>query len=286
MVSTNQGYGSDVGYNSFLYSSENDARAILMWLVERLPKEATALTAEILGVYQKLGICSVACEPLRHSDQWYSPCCQLLLLCSINAHIPLDACIHQAHNILSVIHTNTFLTLVMDVLVQLTDAKALLAREFAKEVQLRQQSVWTPSYCKSEGIAWRGEKSANWQLEGAAALVRFSATRTVLPEGLDASLPAERKRYYSDHLPLVTNQPPVRRDVVASVLGTAAAEHAAQLEWEREWNTKGAKSGLSEKECVLPCPDAMCISFHFIYRIAASGRRMCYMVVLVLCLQR
>lgn len=57
MVSTNQGYGSDVGYNSFLYSSENDARAILMWLVERLPKEATALTAEILGVYQKLGIC-------------------------------------------------------------------------------------------------------------------------------------------------------------------------------------------------------------------------------------
>lgn len=174
----------------------------------------------------------------------------------------------------------------MDVLVQLTDAKALLAREFAKEVQLRQQSVWTPSYCKSEGIAWRGEKSANWQLEGAAALVRFSATRTVLPEGLDASLPAERKRYYSDHLPLVTNQPPVRRDVVASVLGTAAAEHAAQLEWEREWNTKGAKSGLSEKECVLPCPDAMCISFHFIYRIAASGRRMCYMVVLVLCLQR
>jgi hypothetical protein len=115
-------------------------------------------------------------------------------------------------------------------------------------VESRQQSVWTPSYCKSEGVAWRGDKSAKWQLEGAAALVHFSATRTVLPEGLDGKLSAERKRYYSDHLPLVTSQPPVRRDVVASVLGTAAAEHAAQLEWEREWNTKGAKSGLSEKE--------------------------------------
>jgi hypothetical protein len=41
-----------VGYNSFLYSSENDARSILMWLVERLPKEASALTAEVLGECQ------------------------------------------------------------------------------------------------------------------------------------------------------------------------------------------------------------------------------------------
>jgi hypothetical protein len=58
-----------VGYNSFLYSSENDARSILMWLVERLPKEASALTAEVLG----------ECEFATFADQFVplASCVQL-----------------------------------------------------------------------------------------------------------------------------------------------------------------------------------------------------------------
>ncbi|EGD82579.1 hypothetical protein PTSG_03231 [Salpingoeca rosetta] len=44
------GYGSNIGYNTFLYSNEDDCRQLLMWLIERLPKETTSTTgAETLG---------------------------------------------------------------------------------------------------------------------------------------------------------------------------------------------------------------------------------------------
>lgn len=43
------GYGSDIGYNNFLYGNENDCRNLLMWLVERLPKEASETAVETLG---------------------------------------------------------------------------------------------------------------------------------------------------------------------------------------------------------------------------------------------
>lgn len=78
------GYGTDVGYNTFLYSNENDSRQILMWLIERLPKEASSSVSEAL------------------------------------------------------------------------DAKALFKRAVAKELQLRSESEWTPTWCKQDGIAWRG----------------------------------------------------------------------------------------------------------------------------------
>lgn len=170
------GFGDDVGYNSFLYSSETDARKILMWLVERLPKETSALSAEVLGT------------------------------------------------------------------------KELLQRDVAREVILRRQTVWTPSSCKSGGIAWRGENSKSWQLEGAAALNQFSVVPLVTPQETSGKIPAETKRYYSEHMQLVTDQPPLRRDVAASVLEATASALTAQLEWEHEWNTKGVKSGLSEAE--------------------------------------
>lgn len=34
------GYPTEIGYNTFLYSNEADARSLLMWLVEKLPKES------------------------------------------------------------------------------------------------------------------------------------------------------------------------------------------------------------------------------------------------------
>jgi len=43
------GYMTEIGYNTFLYSNEADARDLLMWLVERLPKESSDATAEVLG---------------------------------------------------------------------------------------------------------------------------------------------------------------------------------------------------------------------------------------------
>ncbi|KAL4230380.1 Coiled-coil domain-containing protein 22 [Mactra antiquata] len=43
------GYRGDVGYQTFLYSSEADIRKIFMFLVDKLPKEVVETTEEILG---------------------------------------------------------------------------------------------------------------------------------------------------------------------------------------------------------------------------------------------
>ena len=43
------GYMTEIGYNTFLYSNEAEARQLLMWLVERLPKDASEATMEVLG---------------------------------------------------------------------------------------------------------------------------------------------------------------------------------------------------------------------------------------------
>jgi hypothetical protein len=45
------GYRGDVGYQTFLYSSEADIRKIFMFLVDKLPKETVETTEETLGKY-------------------------------------------------------------------------------------------------------------------------------------------------------------------------------------------------------------------------------------------
>lgn len=59
--------------------------------------------------------------------------------------------------------------------------------------------------------------------------------------------PPELRHYYSRHMPYVSAQPRVREDVLASLLERNASEHAAQQEWEAEWNRFGLASRLSEE---------------------------------------
>lgn len=41
--------GSDLGYQTFLYSNESDIRKIFMFLVEKLPKDTSQTADEPLG---------------------------------------------------------------------------------------------------------------------------------------------------------------------------------------------------------------------------------------------
>lgn len=43
------GYRGEIGYQTFLYSNETDIRKVLMFLVEKLPKESEEGGEEILG---------------------------------------------------------------------------------------------------------------------------------------------------------------------------------------------------------------------------------------------
>jgi hypothetical protein len=68
----NLGYRGDVGYHTFLYSNEVDIRRVLMFLVDRLPKEHTETGEQSLGravVLQK----QIAAELARRMARVWSP---------------------------------------------------------------------------------------------------------------------------------------------------------------------------------------------------------------------
>ena len=48
------GYRGEVGYQTFLYSSEVDIRRVFMFLLEKLPKEAAGHEGEQLGEIYKI----------------------------------------------------------------------------------------------------------------------------------------------------------------------------------------------------------------------------------------
>jgi len=45
----NLGYSGDIGYQTFLYSSETDVRRIFVFLIEKLPKESEKSILEPTG---------------------------------------------------------------------------------------------------------------------------------------------------------------------------------------------------------------------------------------------
>jgi len=55
------------------------------------------------------------------------------------------------------------------------------------------------------------------------------------------------KHFYARYLPYVVAQPPVRDDLMASMLERNTVEVSAQQEWEAEWNQAGLASRLSEQ---------------------------------------
>jgi len=44
------GYRGEIGYQTFLYSNESEIRKVLMFLVDKLPKETSESVEEVLGL--------------------------------------------------------------------------------------------------------------------------------------------------------------------------------------------------------------------------------------------
>ena len=76
--------------------------------------------------------------------------------------------------------------------------------------------------------------------------------------------PVAVKRYNQMYLPYVCDQPPIKRDVIASLIEKNAEEYVAQQEWELEWNRAGLASRLSEEVCVCVC---VCVYVHVCVRV-------------------
>ena len=66
------------------------------------------------------------------------------------------------------------------------------------------------------------------------------------PPSLPSSAPAT-KRYEQRYLSFVSEQPPVKRDIIAALMQRNAEEFVAHQEWEWEWNRAGLASRLTEE---------------------------------------
>ncbi|XP_070553275.1 coiled-coil domain-containing protein 22 homolog [Ptychodera flava] len=176
---TEIGYTGEIGYQTFLYSSETEIRKLLLFLIEKLPRDSS----------------EGADEPLATS--------------------------------------------------------ALLQRGIASEISRQLKGTWTPSYCKSRGVCWRGVKQKQWNREGVIGMRGYQSCVLSVPHGvgdLTKKIPKDVKQYYSKDLPIISDQPPHSDDLPASVLEYNAAAVTAAQEWENEWNSSGLASRLSEQD--------------------------------------
>lgn len=69
------GYEKDLGYHQFLYSNDADMRALFMWLVERLPKQAAEDSQEPMDAATVLRRLAAAELSRRTALPWLMPAC-------------------------------------------------------------------------------------------------------------------------------------------------------------------------------------------------------------------
>ncbi|XP_038055680.1 coiled-coil domain-containing protein 22 homolog [Patiria miniata] len=70
------GYKGEMGYQTFLYSNEADIRRVLMFLVEKLPKDTAVTSDEPLGKSALLSRSIAACIADQIQTPWLPPCCK------------------------------------------------------------------------------------------------------------------------------------------------------------------------------------------------------------------
>ncbi|NXX48211.1 CCD22 protein, partial [Tricholaema leucomelas] len=70
------GFGGDVGYQTFLYSSEHDVRRLLLFLVEKLPRDEGERGAEPPGKSGPLLPAIAACIRQHLGTPWVPPSCR------------------------------------------------------------------------------------------------------------------------------------------------------------------------------------------------------------------
>ncbi|XP_064637676.1 coiled-coil domain-containing protein 22 homolog [Lineus longissimus] len=73
---TDLGYRGEIGYQTFLYSNENDIRKVFMFLIEKLPKGSEETTDEVLGGSALLQRAIGSEIKKRLASPWVPPFCK------------------------------------------------------------------------------------------------------------------------------------------------------------------------------------------------------------------
>ncbi|XP_029911720.1 coiled-coil domain-containing protein 22 [Myripristis murdjan] len=97
------GYKGEIGYQTFLYSNEPEIRSLLMFLVEKLPRESAEASDQPAGKSVVLQRAISAAIKAQLALPWLPPNCRLPLLCETQSPGPLHAFHTQslslAHNV-------------------------------------------------------------------------------------------------------------------------------------------------------------------------------------------
>jgi len=86
------GYKGEIGYQTFLYSGETEIRRILMFLVERLPKEETAFLREPTS--SELFLSRIKCKTREQLTKPWLP----YEVCPERKFSPFEACTESFHS--------------------------------------------------------------------------------------------------------------------------------------------------------------------------------------------
>ncbi|XP_061114592.1 coiled-coil domain-containing protein 22 isoform X2 [Conger conger] len=85
------GYKGEIGYQTFLYSSEPEIRSLLMFLVEKLPRASTEASDQPAGKSALLQQAIAAQIKAQLALPWVPPACRLPLLCQTQSAGVSDA---------------------------------------------------------------------------------------------------------------------------------------------------------------------------------------------------
>uniref|UniRef100_A0A8C8DVF9 Coiled-coil domain-containing protein 22 n=1 Tax=Oryzias sinensis TaxID=183150 RepID=A0A8C8DVF9_9TELE len=85
------GYKGEIGYQTFLYSSEPEIRSLLMFLVEKLPRESAEASAQPSGKSAVLQRAIAAAIRAQLDLAWVPPNCSLPLHCETQVRTALQA---------------------------------------------------------------------------------------------------------------------------------------------------------------------------------------------------
>ncbi|XP_055894092.1 coiled-coil domain-containing protein 22 homolog [Biomphalaria glabrata] len=129
-------------------------------------------------------------------------------------------------------------------------ASVLLQRAISTEINTQLSMAWLPSFLKDKGVRTRS-KPPGWQIEGACCLQHYHSCPVFIPKSIgniSNKVPKELRSYYIKHLPYVTNQTNLHRDLAPSIMEANSLEVAVSQDWENEWNQIGLASRLSQQE--------------------------------------
>ncbi|TWW57255.1 Coiled-coil domain-containing protein 22 [Takifugu flavidus] len=231
------GYKGEIGYQTFLYSNETEIRSLLMFVVEKLPRERSENLDQPTGKLLLLQRAVAAAIRAQLAAPWLPPTCRLPLQQDLQVRLKMWADPSRALPAAP----GPFLT--SSSLCRVQDRGTGSTR-----------SLWFGHAApKVQESSCRKVRLHRQLLPAAASAFRlfqllFRYRVEMIQTCGSSELHGDLKDHQRSFLRPVTAQLSHQASVVASILERHTAELTAAQEWDSEWNSQGLLSRLSAQD--------------------------------------